>query len=229
MKYKFEISGYKSIKELPIEDRPREKLEYRGSSFLSDIELAAIILGSGSKNLPVQELAKKLVEFIDSNQDNQISIKDLIQIKGIGKAKASLICACLEFGRRMVPNKKISITCPKDAFSFLQHYGNRMQEHFLTISLNGAHEVMSVNVVSIGLVNRTIVHPREVFSKPLKESATAIIIAHNHPSGNMEPSIEDIEVTSRLKKAGNLVGLPVLDHIIFCYNDFRSMLEQGDF
>jgi len=229
MKYIINTNNFKTIKELPPDERPREKLVIHGPRYLTDRELASILVGSGSKDIPVQVLSGFIVDFLDKHKNEDVTAKDLMNIKGLGAAKASLICACLEFGRRMVPAKKNSISCPQNAFSYLQHYGDREQEYFLTISLNGAHEVISVNVVSIGLVNRTIVHPREVFSKPLKEKATALIIAHNHPSGNLEPSTEDIEVTQRLKKAGNLVGLPVLDHIIFSSKGFRSLLEQGEF
>ena len=104
-----------------------------------------------------------------------------------------------------------------------------MQEHFLAISLNGAQEVLSINVCSIGLVNRTIVHPREVFSEALAQRATAIIVAHNHPSGVLEPSAEDREVTRRLKKAGDILGMPIIDHLVFSEEGFISMLEGSMF
>ena len=149
--------------------------------------------------------------------------------ENMGLAKAALICAALELGRRRLPSKRKQIIFPSDAYPLIRHFGTRQQEHFLCISLNGAHEVVSVNVVSIGLVNHTLVHPREVFADPLRERATAGIVAHNHPSGNLTPSSDDRNVTRRLKSAGELLGIPVLDHLIFSDVAFHSMLEEDEF
>jgi len=130
--------------------------------------------------------------------------------------------------RRISFSSNKHITFPGDIYPIVRHYADRQQEHFLRVSLNGAHEVLSIEVVSIGLVNRTIVHPREVFSTPLKERATAIIVAHNHPSRNLQPSKEDREVTVRLKESGRLLGIELLDHIIFSDEKYYSFLENGE-
>ena len=225
MQYEKRTIDFKSIKEMPREDRPRERLHRLGPKGVSDIELICAMLGSGSHGRPVQDLAEDILDMIDRGG---LSPEDLQKVQGLGPAKAACICAGLELGRRLSSTKLRSCNCPSSVFELIRHYGDRFQEHFLEVMLNGAHEVMGVNVVTVGLVNRTIVHPREVFATPISMRATAIILAHNHPSGNLEPSPDDLEVTLRLKKAGLLLGIEVLDHIIFSSDDYRSMLESGE-
>ncbi len=203
-------------------------MEKNGPTALSDLELLAILIGSGSKERPVQVLAKDLLRVLDDSSVS-IGLPELCKVKGLGPAKAAVICAALELGRRRLPTKKRQIASPVDVYPLVQHYGTRQQEHFLSISLNGAHEVMAISVVSIGLVNRTLVHPREVFAEAVRERATAIIIAHNHPSGNLQPSEEDAEVTRRLKQAGEILGIKILDHLIFDQEHFYSLMEGGEF
>ena len=216
---------FKSIKEMPREDRPRERLHRLGPKGVSDIELLCVVLGSGSSGRPVQDLAQDILEMIARGE---ICPEDLQKIPGLGPAKAASICAGLELGRRMACSKPRSCRSPASIFELIRHYGDRMQEHFLVIMLNGAHELMGVNVVTVGLVNRTVVHPREVFSDPLKMRATAIVLAHNHPSGNLEPSPDDLEVTMRLRKAGILLGIEVLDHIIFSSDGYILLSTLSD-
>ena len=219
-----------NIKEMPPSERPREKLRETGSLSLSDIELLIIMIGSGTAKHPAQTLAKGVLELLDHwQEENDITVGDLMAIPGMGMAKASIICAALELGRRRLPFHRKRIVFPSDVYPLIRHYGSRQQEHFLSVALNGAHEVVSVNVVSIGLVNHTLVHPREVFACPLRERATAIIVAHNHPSGNLVPSVDDRNVTGRLRKAGELLGIQVLDHLIFSEDSFHSMLEENEF
>lgn len=225
MQYEKRTIDFKSIKEMPREDRPRERLHRLGPKGVSDIELLCVVLGSGSSGRPVQDLAQDILEMIDRGD---ICPEDLQKVPGLGPAKAASICAGLELGRRMAGSKPRSCRSPASIFELIRHYGDRMQEHFLVIMLNGAHELMGVNVVTVGLVNRTVVHPREVFSDPLKMRATAIVLAHNHPSGNLEPSPDDLEVTMRLRKAGILLGIEVLDHIIFSSDNYMSMSESGE-
>ncbi|MDA3833597.1 MAG: DNA repair protein RadC [Spirochaetales bacterium] len=214
-------------KHLEAYDRqPRERLKANGPESLSDLDLITILLGSGNRDRPVHHLAADLLEIIDS-KGKTLQHEDLTKTSGIGSAKASTLLAALEIGRRISFSSKKQITYPGDIFPIVRHYADRQQEHFLRVSLNGAHEIISVEVVTIGLVNRTIVHPREVFSVPLKERATAIIVAHNHPSGRLEPSSEDCEVTDRIKRSGKLLGIPLLDHIIFSDEGYFSFLEEG--
>ena len=225
MQYERKTIDFRSIKEMPREDRPRERLHRLGPKGVSDIELVCAMLGSGSHGRPVQDLAKDILHLIDSDK---VSPEDFQKVPGLGPAKIASICAGLELGRRMSSVRLRSCKDPASVFELVRHYGDRLQEHFLVVMLNGAHELMGVNLVTIGLVNRTLVHPREVFSDPIRMRATAIILAHNHPSGNLDPSPDDMEVTLRLKKAGLLLGIEVLDHIIFSSEDYRSMSETGE-
>ncbi|NCB02572.1 MAG: DNA repair protein RadC [Spirochaetia bacterium] len=227
--YKQQPSTNINIKELPVSERPRERLESLGALSLSDIELITIMIGSGTTKNPAMQLASEILHVLDSHPvDEQLEVKHLVGILGLGMAKATLICAALELGRRRLPSRRKQIIFPGDVFPLIQHIGNRLQEHFLCISLNGAHEVMSITTVSIGLVNHTLVHPREVFSTPLRERATAIIVAHNHPSKMLLPSGDDRNVTKRLRDAGDLLGIKVLDHLIFSDESYRSMLENDE-
>jgi DNA repair protein RadC len=215
------------IKEMAVCDRPRERMMDKGAEALTDQELFSILIGSGNRGRSVTTIARELMELLDRKP--MASHQDLTQISGLGTAKATLITAALELGRRRLPPKRRQISTPSDIYPLIRHYATRMQEHFLSICLNGAHEVLSINVCSVGLVNRTIVHPREVYGEAIRGRATAIIVAHNHPSGNLDPSPEDRDVTRRLRQAGELLGIKLLDHLIFCEEGFLSMLEGGVF
>lgn len=159
MKYLIHETEGQRIQDMAVHDRPRERMMARGAESLSDLELLAILIGSGSKERPVTSIAKALLTVMDKS--TTISHDDLLKIPGLGIAKATLVAAALELGRRRLPAKKRQISTPGDIYPLISHYAGRMQEHFLSIALNGAHEVLSVNVCSIGLVNRTLVHPRD--------------------------------------------------------------------
>ncbi|MGH0052233.1 MAG: RadC family protein [Sphaerochaetaceae bacterium] len=227
MKYLINQPTEQRIKEMAVCDRPRERLIQYGAEALSDQELMTILIGSGNRDRAVNSIAKDLLELLDTKP--VATNEDLMSITGLGMAKATLIGAALELGRRRLPAKRRQISTPSDIYPLIRHYATRMQEHFLSICLNGAHEVLSVNVCSIGLVNRTLVHPREVFGEAVRQRATAILVAHNHPSGNLEPSMEDKDVTRRLKQAGDILGIKVLDHLIFSEEGYLSMLEGNLF
>ena len=218
----------KRLQELPLVDRPREKLQQKGAQALSDIELLAVLLGSGNRQYDVMALAAKLLQILDCNGVSP-SVDDLIGVHGIGRAKASTIVAGLEFARRRIRPHGFKIAFPPDVYPLIRHIADRTQEHFLCVSLNGANEVITVRTVSVGLVNRALVHPREVFADPITDRATAVIVAHNHPSGNLLPSQDDLAVTRQLKAAGDTLGIRVLDHIIFNLDSYYSMLEKGQF
>lgn len=215
----------KKIKELPEFERPREKLLKQGAAFLSDQELLAIMLGKGTQKYDVLSLSKKIVKIIDE-KGLSFSVNDVTNIEGIGIAKATSIVAAFEFVRRRIKPEGLKIKFPADVLPLIKHYANRKQEHFLCISINGANEVMSVRVVSIGLVNKSHVHPREVFADVLSERASAVIVAHNHPNGDLKPSKEDIHITNQLKEAANILGLDLLDHIIFSAKGYYSFVEN---
>ncbi len=202
-----------SVRETPKEDRPRERLERLGVEALTDEELLMLIIGSGTSKRTVNEIAKDLLYELDRNPD--MKMEEMLLIPGLGQAKASSIDAALELGRRRVRGKGRVISSPSDIYKEIRHYSSRDQESLIVLMLNGAHETIGTIVATVGLLNRTIVHPREVFSEPIKRRAAAIAIAHNHPSGNVEPSDDDKDVTKRIIRCGEILGLRILDHVMF--------------
>lgn len=214
----------KRISNIPERDRPREKLLTKGATALSDIELMAILLGSGIKGHDVMKVAERVVKTLDGCVNPGLSV--LQKIEGVGFAKASLITASLEFARRRIRPEGVKISSPSDVLPIIQHYGDRKQEHFICVSVNGANEVIKSRVVSIGLVNSTQVHPREVFADPILDRASSVIIAHNHPSGNLSPTPEDLSITKRLVSSANTLGIQLLDHIIFDNKGFYSFAQN---
>ena len=216
----------RTIDEIPEADRPREKLLRKGAAALSDRELLAILLGKGTPAIDVMTLAEKLVKVVDEKGQN-LRAEDLKQFGAVGDAKATLILAAIEFVRRRIKPEGAKIETPADLLPHVQHYANRKQEHFLCASINGANETLNIRVVSIGLIDRAPVHPREVFADALTDRASAIIVAHNDPSGGLDPSPSDIEATKQLKAAGELLGITLLDHIIFNRTGYFSFLEAG--
>ncbi len=215
-----------NIRDIPQEDRPREKLLRKGAAALSDQELLAILLGKGIPGMDVLQLAARLVKVIDA-KGLGVQTQDLQKFAGVGAAKSALIIAALEFARRRIKPEGARITTPADLLPHIRHYADRKQEHFLCASINGANEILNIRVVSIGLIDRAPVHPREVFADALTDRASAIIVAHNHPAGSLEPSVADIDITAQLKGAGDIIGLHLLDHIIFNKTDYFSFLESG--
>jgi DNA repair protein RadC len=205
---------------------PREKVMEKGMKALSDNELLALVIGSGIQGHDCLSIACRLVEVLDNNTA-MADPESLRKIKGVGWARALAITAALEFARRRIRPEGIRITFPTDALPLVRHFAHRRQEHFIALSLNGAHEVMAVRVVTIGLVDKTHVHPREVFADPINDRASAIIVAHNHPSGCLVPSREDRDVTIQLRDAGEILGIKLLDHIIFNLRGYYSFLEEG--
>ena len=217
----------KKIKDLPVHERPREKLLEKGAEALSDQELLAIILGKGSQKNDVLSLARLLIKTIDE-KGIKVQAKDILDIDGIGEAKATTIAAAFEFVRRRIKPEGLKIKFPVDVLPLIQHYGDRKQEHFLCISINGANEVINIRVVTIGLINKSQVHPREVFADVIAERASAVIVAHNHPNGELKPSNEDITVTKRIKEAAAILGIGLLDHIIFNNKGYYSFVENNE-
>ncbi|MDR1030699.1 MAG: DNA repair protein RadC [Treponema sp.] len=208
------------------EQDPREKLISAGPDAMSDQELLAIFLNVGMRSKHTHTLAKALLERLD--QEKGIPpVKELSLFQGMGKSKACSIVAMLEFSRRRWGVAGTRIHHPQDIYDLIRHHADRRQERFICLSLNGAHEVLAVRIVTIGLVNRTIVHPREVFADPLLDRASAVIVAHNHPSGQLTPSTEDDDITLRLKAAAELLGLHFLDHLIFSETAYLSYRQTG--
>lgn len=214
------------IRDIPEADRPRERLLRKGAAALSDQELLAVLLGKGTPGMDVMKLAAKLAKVIDA-KGLGVQADDLREFDGVGDAKATLVLAALEFARRRIKPEGAKIETPADLLPHVRHYADRKQEHFLCATINGANEVLNIRVVSIGLVDRTPVHPREVFAEALADRASAVIVAHNHPAGGLGPSPADIEVTKQLKAAGAVMGIALLDHIIFNRTGYFSFLEAG--
>jgi DNA repair protein RadC len=216
----------KRISDIPEQDRPREKLLRNGAAALSDQELLAVLLGKGTPGMDVMTLADKLARVVDE-KGLRVRAEDLTHYEGVGNAKAALILAAFEFARRRIKPEGAKIETPADLLPHVRHYADRKQEHFLCASINGANEILNIRVVSIGLIDRSPVHPREVFADALTDRASAIIVAHNHPAGSLEPSASDVDVTMQLKAAGGVMGIALLDHIIFNRTGYFSFLESG--
>lgn len=204
----------------------REIAQKNGISTLSDHELLMLILGSGSKTCPVETLAQKVLETIRLTHNDTVQ-EQLYSISGMGPSKAGIVCAALELGKRQHKITKLLIRSPQDILPFFEHAILHQTETFLCASLNGANEIMKVRMTSCGSVTKAIVDPREIFCEPLKERASGIIVCHNHPSGNFTPSVNDIAVTKQLEKAGDLLGIQLLDHLIVSTSGYYSFSENG--
>ena len=216
----------KTIKEIPHFDRPREKLAGRGPEALSDTELLAILLGSGIKGKDVLQVAHTLLRKFDSKKE-RIDLKTLLSVEGVGPAKGCQIMAALEFARRRLVKERILIRKAEDVLPYISYIADKKQEYFICISLNGANEVIGNRVVTVGLLNTNQVHPREVYADAISDRAASVILAHNHPSGLLKASADDIETTRQLVEAGKILGISVLDHIIIARNGYFSFKERG--
>jgi len=221
-----------TIKDMPLEERPRERMKEIGAGKMSNAELIAILLRTGYH----EETAIRLAERVISQAGGlrylpDYTLEELQEIKGIGLAKAVQIQAALELGRRMSSTlrpENFLLSSPQEVASFLmEEMRYYRKEYFKIILLNTKNHIISVEDISIGSLNSSIVHPREIFNLPVKKSAASIILVHNHPSGDPTPSREDLEVTKRLVEAGNLLGINVLDHIIVGEGKFLSFKEKG--
>lgn len=220
-----------TIHDLPIEERPRERLAKFGEQALSAQELLQIILGRGVAGESVAVISQKLLSQFGSLQRlAEASIEELSSIKGIGSAKATQIKAVFEIGRRLSTQvssyKSKELSDPQKVYQLIKSkLKDHMREHFYIIILNSRNQ--SVAEISVGSLNASIVHPREVFSEAIKNKAASVIFAHNHPSGDTEPSEDDLAITKRLVESGKILGIEVMDHIIAAKNSFLSFKERG--
>ncbi|MEF2292702.1 MULTISPECIES: RadC family protein [Virgibacillus] len=220
------------IKDVPKDDRPRERLLKVGPGQVSNAELLAIILGSGTKSESVLSLSNRLLmHFEGLKLLNDATIEELIAIKGIGRAKGVLVLAAIELGKRMngfQSGDRYVIRSPEDGADYIMEDMRVLnQEHFVALFLNTKNQVIHRQTIFIGSLNASIVHPREVFREAVKRSAASIIVAHNHPSGDPTPSREDIHVTRRLVESGKMIGIELMDHLIIGNRKFVSLKEKG--
>lgn len=215
------------IVRVPFEEHPREKLLAKGPGALSDLELMAILLGSGTKSSDVFALADRMLTVFNANKTHP-DVTELLKIEGVGPARAAAVAAAVEFVRRRIHPRGYKISRTTDVLPFISYAGTSKQEHFFCISLNAANEVLGIRTVAIGLVDRVHIHPREVFADPITDRATGVIVAHNHPSGDVTPTGEDRLITRYLKGAGKFLGIQLLDHIIFSLTGHCSALESGE-
>jgi DNA repair protein RadC len=208
-------------------ERPREKALKSGLYSLSDSELLALLIGSGNRTASVFQIAESARSVLEDHAASpDKALPRLQDLRGLGGAKSLMLAAAMELGRRRYASTLRRISSPEDAFDAVKHYGDRSQEHFLTLCLDGAHHLTGVELVTVGLLNRAMVHPREVFAPAIAIRCAAVIIAHNHPSGNLDPSEEDHEVTRRIASAGEILGIQLLDHIIFSRTAWISLRER---
>jgi DNA repair protein RadC len=216
----------KSIKDMPEFSRPREKLKERGPEALSDTELIAVILGSGNKGQDVMTLAAKIAKLI-AEKKGSLLLDDLIKIDGVGLAKASQVLSGFELARRYIAKDAVTITEPKHVLPLLTDIVSKQQEYFICISLNGANELIEKRLITVGLLNNCQVHPREVFADVITDRAASVIFAHNHPSGELNPSRSDLQIQEQLAQAGKILGINIIDHIIISKKGYYSFQENG--
>ena len=222
----------KSIKEIPLNDRPREKMAANGAAVLTDAELIAILLRTGTAEKSAIDIASEMTA--DGGLYKRLAgitrLNELTNIKGLGQAKAATVLAALEIGRRIAsakPLEKIHLSCPQDVADFLMpRLRYAAKEQFVVILLNSKNKVIGTEVVSEGSLSSSIVHPREVYAPAILHHAAAIMVAHNHPSGDPKPSLEDEEVTRMLSRSGKVLGIPMIDHVIIGDGNYYSFLEN---
>lgn len=218
------------LKDIPKNERPREKLIENGVDALTNEELISIILKTGTKNKSVKELSSEILSKVSNiNNLKDCSINYLLEVKGIGNTKACEVLAAIELGKRiyLFKEKKTRITSSKDVFNNMRYYlGECNQEYFYCMYLNNKNEIIERRLLFMGTVNRSVVHPREVFKYAYLSSASGIICIHNHPSGDVNPSREDINLTKALIEIGKIQAIPVLDHVIIGKDKYYSMSDN---
>lgn len=216
----------KTIKDMPKHSRPREKLREKGASALTDEELVTAILGMGTAGVDVRTMARQVVDLIREHKEG-LSLDHLLEIPGMGLAKAAQILSAFELARRHLFKETVKITCARDVLPLVADITGKQQEYFVCISLNGANEVIEKRIVTIGLLDKSPVHPREVFADVIADRAAAVIFVHNHTSGELQPSEADLNIHRQLTEAGRILGIRVLDHVIVTRKGYYSFQEGG--
>jgi DNA repair protein RadC len=216
----------KTIKDLPEHSRPREKLREKGASALTDAELVTAILGMGTAGIDVRTIARQVVGLIRDHKAG-LTLNHLLPVPGMGLAKASQILSAFELARRYFIRDSAKITVAQDVLPLVADIVGKQQEYFVCISLNGANEVIEKRIVTIGLLDKSPIHPREVFADVIADRAAAVIFAHNHPSGDHQPSESDLRTHEQLTESAKILGLRVLDHVIVTKKGYFSFQENG--
>lgn len=214
------------IKDIPKVDMPREKLEKYGSKKLGDDELLAILLGSGIKGLNVLQLSKKVLKLIQKIGIEKITVEGLLEEKGLGKAKALQVIALIELGSRLNSKERPEILSPKDIWKLCTDFRESKKEHFVAFYLDTQGRVIERQIISIGTLDTSLVHPREVFEPAIALHAASVIVTHNHPSGSLEPSSADLVLTRRLLESGRILGILLQEHVILSEEGFRGFMKS---
>lgn len=220
------------LRNIPASEQPREKLLNSGVQFLSLSDLLAILLRTGTRDASAIELAKTIIAKCDDDVSTlqQITIEELCEIEGIGESKACQILAAIELGKRVrQPGsmRKYKLSSPNEVVNFFNaELSAEKVEKFVAVFLSTKNEIINWEIISIGSLNASIVHPREVFNRAIKKSAASLLVIHNHPSGHVKPSREDENITKRLYEAGQLIGIPLIDHIIIGHEGYYSFKEH---
>lgn len=223
------MSKAKTIKDLPRIERPREKLEKYGPSKLKDAELLAVLLRTGSYGQNVLQVARKILRKFPEDKLSKTSVKELKESFGIGAVKACEIVACFELGRRFLKGKKANLVLgPQQVWQELKEIRAAKKEHLVVFYLDVRRQEIKKEIISIGSLTGNVIHPREVFESAIRCNAAQIVIAHNHPSGDPEPSEHDLQITERLLVAGEILGIDLLDHVIVTAKKWHSLAENGE-
>ncbi len=222
------MASNQKIKDLPKIERPREKLIHYGPGRLSNSELLALILRSGKKGENVVDLANKVLKKYKAENLPHLTYDELKECSGLGPAKACEIIACFELGKRLLKGKASSLFLkPEDIWKELKDIRGHKKEHFVIFFLDSRNQEIKREIISVGSLNANLVHPREVFEPAVKNLAAQVIVAHNHPSGDTEPSEDDLTINKRLVEAGKILGIEVIDHIIVSKEGYFSFKDKG--
>ncbi len=223
---RFRLAQMKTIKDMPEHSRPREKLRENGVAALTDEELVAAILGMGNAGIDVRTMSRQVAGLIRENRE-ALTLDHLLSVPGVGLAKGGQILSAFELARRHLLKETAKIECADDVVPLLADIVGKSQEHFVCITLNGANEVIEKRVVTIGILDRSLVHPRDVFADVITDRAAAVVFAHNHPSGDLQPSDADLKTQEQLVQAAKILGIRILDHVIVSRKGYFSFQEAG--
>lgn len=213
------------MSEIPAIDRPREKLVKKGAAALSDFELLEVMIGNGTRHADVSQVARQLLKVARRGTD-ALNYETLIGLRGISTSQATKLLANLEFARRHLVRDVQPLKTQQDIVARLDDIRARQQEHFVSLALDGGQRLIAQRTITIGTLDTVLAHPREVFSDPIADRAASIVVAHNHPSGEAKPSTKDIMLTQQLAAAGQLLGIPLRDHLIVTRTDVYSFRQH---